>query len=90
MKIDIPARIRRMSRRRQKVAIRHWLEKDLQRFVGQPNSPLVRAEVTKIMMGKLGIGIHAEVVIQPRTPVEKIDLNFVVTNAGITSEGGAA
>ena len=49
-----------LARNRIQRAIRRWLEKDLQRFVGQPNSPLVRAEVSKIMMGKLGIGIHAD------------------------------
>lgn len=81
MKLNIPSRISRMSKRRQKVALKAWIQKDLQPFVGKPNSPLLRADVERVIMSKFAAGIHAYVVVQPVAPVERIDLKIIVGGA---------
>jgi hypothetical protein len=67
------SKISRMSKRRQKVALRRWLEKDLQRFVGESTSPFVRAEVTRVILSKLGVDIYADVTLQPIVPIKHIN-----------------
>lgn len=41
------ARIKAMSRRRRKIAVRRFIEKRLQEFVGKPNTQIVRTEITE-------------------------------------------
>ena len=78
--IHIPAKIRRMSRRRQKVAIKRGLQHDLENLVsGKPNSPLVRAEVTRAILNKFAPDIRVDISVQPQAPAEKIKFSFVVT-----------
>jgi hypothetical protein len=48
--MNIPAKIRRMSKRRQKIALKKRIQVALRKFVGQPNSPLVRADINRAIM----------------------------------------
>ena len=80
MNSKIPAKIRRMSRRRQKVVLKSWIQKDFDQFVGLPNSRFVHGRVTKVLITKLGLHIHADVHVQYDRPVERIDFSVVVSN----------
>ena len=72
--MNIPAKIRRMSKRRQKIAIRRLIQAELQRFVGQPNSQMVRAEVRRVIFDKF-FGPCADVIVHPFTTIEHIKLD---------------
>lgn len=55
MKSVFSAQIARMSLRRQKIAIKRIVGAQLAQFVGQPLSPVVCAEVRRVVFGTFGI-----------------------------------
>lgn len=63
-----------MSRRRQKISLKSKLENDLKQFIGRPNSPLLRAEVIKVIAKS--IGIEVLVASNPIPAVEHITIDI--------------
>lgn len=68
----MPSRIRKMLRRRQKIALRKIFVDELAKFAGQINSPLTRAEITRVIVGKFGGSLEME--ITPPPALDTIDL----------------
>lgn len=78
----IPAKIRRMSKRRQKIALRRVMHADLQRIIGKSNPVATKAEVTKVFIDKNGyITSHIDVMITPPMPVQFIQINLDLNRA---------
>lgn len=50
--INVPAKIRRMSKRRQKIAITRRIRTELAQFAGRENTPLLRAQLTRVIIAK--------------------------------------
>lgn len=74
---NISAKIRKMSRRKQKSALRRQINIELLKFINQPNSPIMGAEVRKIMMTRYG-DAFVDIDVYPYIPVEYIDMKIVV------------
>jgi hypothetical protein len=73
----IPSRILRMPRRRQKIAIKRLLQARLDKFVGEPNSPVVRVNVLRVIFDAFGMP-HADMTVQPRSPVKTITASLLL------------
>lgn len=77
--MTLPAKLRRMSRRRQKIALAKRIQDDLVKLVGQPNSPAVRAQVVRVVQERIGLVPYIDVLVKMRRPVDHITLNFTIT-----------
>lgn len=73
MSYRISAKIHKMPRRRQKIAVKKVLIGQLNLFVGKENSPILRANIGRILFDRLGV--HADLHISPITPIEHITIS---------------
>ena len=71
----IAARIRRMPRRRQKIALKRLLFNNLKHLIGQPYSMLLGAEIERIILDTVGPPI-AEVKITPVPALNRIEVRL--------------
>lgn len=82
MTYGISAKIRRMSKRRKKIALRRVMHADLQRIIGKSNPVATKAEVTKVLIDKNGyITSHIDVMITPPMSVQFIQINLDLNRA---------
>lgn len=80
MTYGISAKIRRMSKRRKKIALRRVMHADLQRIIGKSNPVATKAEVTKVFIDKNGnVTSHVDMTYRPQMPVKHIQINFNLT-----------
>lgn len=81
----MPSRIAKMPLRRQKIAVRRMISNKLLKFVGKPNSPLVRAEAGEVIAKKFGMEVC--VTVQPFKPVDHITIDAEVVRPNVQIEG---
>lgn len=72
----VPAKVRSMSKRRQKIALVRIIDKDLQKFVGHPLSGLVKAEIQQVLASRFRCQIFLRV--QLVGAIKSIDVSSVL------------
>jgi hypothetical protein len=74
---NYPSKLRNMSKRRRKIAIRRMLNAALQKYLCKldMSGPLVRADIVKVILDNSGPVAHLR--LEPRVPFEFVNLDYI-------------